>query len=513
MPETLEPDKLQGGTEATAETPAPAEPGEEAKPKIEQTVSINDVGPCKKHIKVEISRKTVDDRLEKKYKELVSESTLPGFRPGKAPRALVIRHFQKEISNQLKAELLLESLEQMAEEHKLSPLAAPDLDPYKIEFPKSGPMLYEFDIEVRPEFDLPNYKGLKLRRPVKEFTDEDVKKEQQRILANYGSVDVKSGGADIGDVLVCQLISFAGDRQIGEIKETNIKVQPQLAFKDGVAEKFAEQVKGVKAGESRSVDVTLSDSVADQNLRGQKVTANLQVKQVYQVNIPELTPEFLEGLGVRSPEQFEELTRVVLKRRLDYTQRQEARRQIMERFTTAANWDLPADLLRRQARKTLQRQGMEMRANGMSDEEIEGRLRLQQQDVLQNTAASLKEHFVLQKIAEVENIDVTDDDIEAEIERLADQSGESYRKMRARIEKEEMLDTVASELVERRALDLILESAEYEDYNLDAQPGSGEQGVSTVEGQAVEGQMQDPTATPPSEQPAGEKAAESAPNS
>jgi trigger factor len=425
---------------------------------------------------------------------------MAGFRPGKAPRDLVIRRYQKDVTDQLKAELLLESLEQLAEEHKLTPLAAPELDPRKIEFPKTGPLLYEFSIEVAPEFDVPDYKGLKIRRPVKEFTDEDVAREQERILSTYGQLVSKDGGADLGDLLLVTITSRHGDRVIGTIENTAVKVQPKLAFKDGVAERCGEQLQGARAGDTRVVDVTLSGSSADAGLAGQQVQASFAVKEVLRVQLPELTPEFLEGtLGVRSAEQLAELARVILKRRLEYTQRQEARRQVMEHFAATSQWDLPKDLLRRQAHKTLQRRVLEMRNSGMAEEEIQGRLRLLQQDVLQSTALALKEHFVLQKIAEVEKIEVGDEDIDAEIERLAEQNGESFRKVRARIEKDDLLDAVAAELIERKALDLILENARYEDYKLGEQ---GEPAVATVEAQAVPGPMQDPTAEPPEEKPA-----------
>src|SRR5207249_4546743 len=106
------------------------------------------------------------------------------------------------------------------------------------------------------------------------------------------------------------------------------------------------------------------------------------------------------------PEQLREKLRVLLDRRLDYLQRQSARQQVLERITASTSWDLPRELLQRQARRAFDRKVMEMRSAGMSDDEIRGRVRLLEQDVLRSTAASLKEHFVLQKIAEVEKIDI-----------------------------------------------------------------------------------------------------------
>jgi trigger factor len=139
-----------------------------------------------------------------------------------------------------------------------------------------------------------------------------------------------------------------------------------------------------------------------------------------------------------------------------------------------------------------------MRSAGISEDEIKGRLRLLQQDTVASTALALKEHFVLQKIAEVEKLEVKDEDIEAEIERLAAQSDEPPRRVRARLEKEEMMDALATELTERMSLDLVLGSAEYEDVPIGA---TDEAEVATVEEQAVPGEMQDPTTPPPATAP------------
>src|SRR5262249_18190860 len=151
-------------------------------------------GPCRKHIKVSVERKDIDGRMGEKFKELMVDAPVAGFRPGKAPRKIVERRFAKDVGEQVKAEVLLASLQQLAEDHDIAPLTAPDIDPGTIELPGEGPLVYEFEVEVRPQFDLPNYKGLKIRRPVHTFTDEEVAEEERRLLATYGQVIPKEGG-------------------------------------------------------------------------------------------------------------------------------------------------------------------------------------------------------------------------------------------------------------------------------------------------------------------------------
>jgi trigger factor len=476
-------------------------------PKLNQSVEIRDVGPCKKHIKVTIDRNDIEHRLNDKIKELVSDATVPGFRPGKAPRKLIERRFHTEVGDQVKAEVLLASLEQLADEHDIAPLAPPDLDPFQVALPKEGPLVYEFDVEVRPEFDLPNYRGLKLKRPIKEYGAEDVENEKRRLLAPYAQVVPKpEGKAQVGDIIISDVTVRDGERVLNEMKEYRVRVDPKLAFKDGVAEHFGEQVKGASAGDKRVVDIDLSTAVGDESLRGKRVRAEFAVQDVKTLRMPELTHEFLHNFGVHSAEQFDELIHVLLKRRLEYLQRQSARQQVANHIAATQQWELPRDLLIRQARKALGRRVMEMQSEGISEEEIRSRQRVLEQDVLQTTELSLKEHFVLQKIAEAEKIDVDETDIDDEIERMAEQNDESPRRVRARLEKEDLLEALAAEIIERKALDLILDSAEYEDVPLDQAAGTP---ATTVEVQTVPGEMQDLT-TPPPEEKAEEKKEEGA---
>ncbi|HLN31795.1 MAG TPA: trigger factor [Gemmataceae bacterium] len=480
-------EELQGGsTEGTGKE-------EEPPKKLHQTVEMRDIGPCKKYIKVTIDRADIDLLMDKKFSELVVEAPVAGFRLGKAPRKIIERRFHKDVSSQVRGEVLLQSLEQLAEENDVAPLTAPNIDPSKIEIPKEGPLVYEFEVEVRPEFDLPNYKGLKLRRAVRTITDEDVAEEERRTLAPYGSLVPKpQGNAQIGDYLVTDMTTRAGERFLSSHKEITVRVEQRLALKDGVAERFGEQVKGAGAGDSRTVDILLSDRVGEESLRAKAVQALFEIKEIKSMRLPELTHEFLHQFGVHSPEQLRERIRVLLERRHEYQQRKASREQVLEQLAGATNWELPRDLLQRQAQRSLNRRIMEMRSAGMPEDQIRGQLRLLQQDTLRSTASSLKEHFVLQKIAEIEKLDINEDDIDDEIELIAVQNNESPRRVRARLEKEDLMEALATEIVERKALDLILESAEYEDMAV----AKGEGTVGTMEEQAVTGAMHDPTQVP-----------------
>jgi trigger factor len=504
---TPEPDQTVSVTESVPDAEATETAGsdEEKKDKLTQDVLVQEVGPCRKHIKVTVDRADVDKLLNEKYKELVGDSWVPGFRKGKAPREIVIRRYKKDVQDQVKSQLLLASLEQLADENDIAPLAPPNINPDRLYIPDKGPFIYEFEVEVRPQFDLPNYKGLKLRRPTRTFTDKDVDKEVRRILGQFGQLVPKDGPADIEDFVIVDMTTRDGTREIGNAREMTLRVEDTVTFRDGIASKFGAQVGGAKAGDKRTVDILMTEAVAEEGLKGKTVQATLEIKDVKTQRLPELTHEFLhEQLGVHSEENLRERVRTLLERRLEYSQRQSAREQVLEQITAASSWELPHDLLMRQARRARDRRILEMREAGMAEEEITARQRLLERDVMKSTALALKEHFVLQKIAEVEKMEVSDDEIDAEIEAIADQVGESPRRVRAQYEREDMIETLAAQLIERKALNLVLETAEYEEV-----PMEQEAGISASEAQAVPGETKDPTASPPElEQPEGETNAE-----
>jgi trigger factor len=513
--ETAAPSPDSGGGAAVAEAPATPAPGDD---KLQQEIIISDAGPCKKHVKVIVDRRQIDERFNERYTELVhsDQPQVRGFRPGKAPRKLIERQYQASVSEEIKTQVLMASLEQLADEQRIAPLSPPDLDPHAIFIPREGPFIYEFDIEVRPEFDLPTYKGLKLRRPIHTFTDAEIQEEKKRLLEPYGQLIPKPGDpptVEINDYITADVTIFYQGKEVNSLKEMRVKVEKQLALSDGVARDFGAKMIGAKPGDVREVQIELSQEMGSPQLRGQHVDAKFTIHDIKQTRMPEITQDLIEEVfGLSDIDQLDEFMRIVLERRLEYTQRQEARKQVLEQLGGGANWDLPQDLLRRQASKTLQRRILEMRNAGMSEEQIAGRRRLLEQDVLKSTAGALKEHFVLQKIAELEKIEIEDDDIDQEIERIADRANESFRKTKARLEKEDMIETVAADLMERKALDLVLNDAIYEDYQWNATEESGE--VATMEAGAVppseESEEAKPEGAPAGEEkPAEDKPAES----
>jgi trigger factor len=199
-----------------------------------------------------------------------------------------------------------------------------------------------------------------------------------------------------------------------------------------------------------------------EELRGKTITAVFEVQEVKRLELPEMTAELLQEIGgFESVAELRDAVKESLEKRLEYQQHQSAREQITGKLTVGADWDLPPDLLRRQGRREMQRALMELQRSGFSDEEIKSRENELRQNILGNTARALKEHFIFERIAEEEKIEPVEGDYDTEIALIAQQSEQTPRRVRARLEKEGAMDVLRNQIIERKVIDLILSHAEF----------------------------------------------------
>jgi len=437
---------------------------DEAPEKLDLQIKVDKPSACQRHVTVTIPRPEIERYYDKAFSELMDTAAVPGFRAGRAPRKLVEARFRKDIADQVKGSLLMDSMAQITEGEQFSAISEPDFDPLAVQIPDDGPMTFEFDLEVRPDFDLPEWKGLAIERPTRTFTKKDVEKRLESILAKHGRLVPFDGPAENGDYITCNLTFKHGDEQISQSAEEVIRIRPVLSFRDGNIEKFDKLMAGVKAGETRQGAAKLSQDAPNQSLRGKSVTAVFEVLEVKKLELPKLTPEFLRELGgFESEGELRDAIEEDLKRQLEYHQQQQARRQVTAALTESANWELPPSLLQRQSRRELERSVLELQRNGFSDAEIRAHENELRQNSAAATARALKEHFILERIAEDQSFEADADDYDKEVQLIANQSGESVRRVRARLEKGGLMDSLRNQIIERKVIDLVLSQATFKD--------------------------------------------------
>jgi len=439
-------------------------PDETPKAKMSIDVDIQTVSACERRIKVTISRSEIDRYFELEYDELADTAYVPGFRQGMAPRKLVEKRFKKEIAERVKSTLLMDSLTQVNESPDLTPIGEPDMNFASVVLPDTGPMIYEFNLEVRPEFELPQWKGLTIKRPVRAFTSDDVDRAMEHFLTQYGKLIPSELPVQSGDYIVSKLTFRSDGEIVSQANEETLRVRPTLSFADGIIKDFDNLMEGAKAGDVKVAQAQLSEDSPNLALRGREIEATFEILDVKKLELPELTSEFLERVGgFDNVGDFRDAILDSLKQQLAYEQRQQTRQQVTQALTVAANWDLPPTLLERQAKRELDRMIMELKSSGYTDDAIQREINYLRQNSRTVVADSLKEHFVLEKIAEVENVEPTEKDFDTEIAMIAAQSNSTPRRIRAQLEKQEKMDILRNQVVERKVINMILESAKFID--------------------------------------------------
>ncbi|MCY2968253.1 MAG: trigger factor [Planctomycetota bacterium] len=452
---------------ATAEAVAAGAGGEGgANPakRIDLKVQIEVTGPCRKKVKVTVPRAEIDQSLAKSIRELIVSADVPGFRKGRVPRSLVEKKFRKEVSGQVLQRVLMQSLEQLSEEYKLDAINEPDLDVADLEIPEKGDFEFEFEVEVRPEFDLPGYSGLKVQRLVRAITDEDIDTAIERFREqNATASQPVDTPAVLGDFVVANVRFLINGEEIGRRSGVEIRIRPTIQFHDAILSDFDKLMIGVQPGDHRSATATISMEASRAELRGETATVEFEVTDVRRQSLPDLDEKFLADLQVDSVDALRERMKSVLERQTQFRQRQAVREQVLRQIGESANWELPEDLVLRQVENALRREVLEMREAGYTDLQIEARESQMRQNQISETRLALKQHFILDKLATTENIVVEPIEKELEILNMAQQSGESPRKVRAQLERRGMMENLEAQIRERKAVDFIIGKATIED--------------------------------------------------
>jgi len=446
--------------------------GDEAEKKpLDLKVEVTSPSACQRHITVSVAREDIDRYYDEAFSEMMEAAVVPGFRAGRAPRKLVEARYRKDVSEQIKSKLLLDSMEQVNATQKLAAISEPDFDPKAVEIPDEGPMTFEFDLEVRPDFDLPNWKGLSIERPQRPENEEDVDRALNRLLAPYGKLVPYDGPAKAGDHLTVNIAVHRDGEELTRHEEVSLAIAPTLSFQDALVEDFAKVVKDATAGERRKAEVKLSPDAPNEEARGKKVQVEFEILDVKKFEKPELTKEFLERAPFGPMESEEDLRNIIrenLDRQLTYRQQQAVRRQVTKLLTEAAEWELPPELLKRQSQRELQRAALELRRNGFSDAEIRAHENQLRRDSQAETARALREHFILERIAEAEALEAEAADYDEEIRLIARQNGDSPRRVRAHLEKRGLMDSLHNQIIERKVIERVLAEATFRDVPYDA---------------------------------------------
>jgi trigger factor len=434
---------------------------QEEPPEPKDIVTIEDAGPCKKKITIEISQEKITKAADKQYRELGKEALVPGFRKGRAPRRLLEKRFGKETTEQIKLTLLSDASKAAIEDNKLQTIGEPDIDIENIELPTEGALTFDFEVEVRPEFDLPELEGIPVTRTKLEVTDEQIDREIEQMQRWSGVwTPREEGSVELDDQIIADAVfKIEGIEEEQQADNIEIYVRQNGFVGEIPAEKLDELLVGTKAGETREIDVDVPKTFFREEYRGKKVNIRINIKDIKWLKPAEIDENLLKRYGVEDEGELHEKIHDMLHNPLEAQGRTEMTEQIYEYLLSKTDFDLPLNIVAEQASSVLQRQYTNLLLRGLSREQIGEQMEQLQASSEQQAQKQLKTFFIMDKVADTLGIDVSEEEINGHIAQLAMQRGQRPERMREDMERNGSLAQFTLEVRQNKCIEKLLETA------------------------------------------------------
>ena len=429
-------------------------------------VTVENLAPCKQLVRVDVDEQKVEETFEKVTKEYQRRASLPGFRPGKAPAAMVARLYESEISSETRKQLLSETFQEAVKEQKLELVSRPDIE--EIQFGRKKPFQYAATIETAPEFDLPDYKGLAARVQTRSVTEADVDQALLSLRQRQMTYTTVDRPAQLGDIAVVNYSGTCEDKPIVQIAPTAKGLTAQKNFWVELGAQtfipgFGEQLQGAKATDKRTVTVDFPADFVTPQLAGKRGQYEVEVVEVKEKSLPVLDDALAKSYGAESLAQLREGVRKDLENEMKFSRSKSIREQVIQVLLSRVQCELPESSVGRETKSTVYDLVQSNQQRGMPREAIE-----QHKDQIFNSAAQLaknrvKANFIFRKIAEKEDVKVTREDLERRVLYLARVSQTPVDKFVKDLDKRDGWAEIHEQIINEKVVDVLEANAQLEE--------------------------------------------------
>jgi len=426
-----------------------------------------DVSPTRKEIKIEIEPAQVRSAYDRISQQYSKAATVPGFRPGHAPTSVVRARYKSEIRSEVLRELLPDAVNDAIIEHSLNALGEPNVqldNTQALEKFGEEPLTITVGLEVFPEITLDTYKGLEATRRTRPVTDEDVQKMIDGLRDASASLQpVEDRASELGDsVTINALGKIVDEPESEEIKVDDVEV---VLGGPGVMEEFTESLTGVKPEDSRTFIVTYPADYNSTGLAGKNVEYVAEVTAVRKKELPELDDEWAQSLGGEfdSVETLRTKVREDLEAGAANASDRQLRDEIVRKLVEGHPFEVPESLVDQQTSQRLETVARQMIGRGIDPRNPGLDWENAREGLKEQAAEDVRATMLLEKIADQENITVSEEEVEAEIDAIAIASRQSKEQVRAALTKNGGERSIAHRLRSRKALDLLIENARVTD--------------------------------------------------
>lgn len=368
----------------------------------------------------EVSAEDFDKGLDKAFDKVKKTVQVPGFRKGKIPRKLFESRFGVESLYQDAIDFVLpEAYSNAIEETGIEPVDQPSIDVGEIE--QGNPLVFTATVTVKPEVELGEYKNLEVDEQSTEVTDEEVDETLEQLREQQAELIIKEDGAvEEGDTVVIDFEGFLDGEAFEGGKGENYSLEiGSNQFIPG----FEEQLVGKKAGEETVVTVTFPEDYHEESLAGKETTFNVTIHEIKEKEVPELDDDFAQDQDVDTLDELKAKTKEDLKAHKEQEATNAKKDQIIEQATDNATVDIPQAMIDTEVEQMVQEFEQRLQAQGMTLEMFSQFSGQSEEDVKEqmkeNADKRVKMNLVIEAISKAENIEVSEEDINAELEEMA----------------------------------------------------------------------------------------------
>jgi len=424
-------------------------------------VAIEEAGPCKKKVTVEIPEEAIKNATDKQYDTLRKEALVPGFRKGRAPRRLLEKRFGKEAVEKIKLNLLIQASDSAIKDNKLDVLSDPSIDHEKIEMPQTGPLKFDFEVEVRPVINLPPLEGIPVTRVKLEVTDEQVDREIGQLRKFSGVwTPRETGDAQLDDQIIADVVLKIADAEKEEqLDNVEIYIRHNGFVEAVPVEKLDELLVGAKPQDVKETSVEVPRTYFREQYRGKKIDIRITVKEIKWLKPAEPDENFLKRYHVGNEDELHDNIRDRLQSRLEQQTKADMTEQIYKYLLNKTNFDLPLDIVGEHSLTLLQRQYGNLLMRGLTREQIEEHMDRLRASSEQQAKEQFKTFFIMDEVAKNLGIEVSEEEINGQIAQLAIQQGQRPERMREQIAREGLLAQFTLQVRESKCIAKLLESA------------------------------------------------------
>lgn len=409
---------------------------------------------------IETTAEEFEKGLNEAYNKNKNKITIPGFRKGKAPRKMIEKLYGAEIFYEDAANAIIpEAYAQAAEESKLEIVSQPKIEVVELE--QGKPFVFSAAVAVKPEVELGQYKGVEVAKVETEVTDEDVANELKKIQEqNSRTISVAERAVKDGDMTVIDFEGFVDGEAFEGGKGENY---PLTIGSHSFIDNFEDQIIGMNIGDEKEINVTFPEEYHAEELKGKPATFKVTVKEIKEKQLPELDDDFAQDVS-----DFDTLAEYKddLKKKIAERKESEAKAkkesEAIEKVVEAAKMDIPQAMIDTQVNRMLEDFAMRLQQQGLSVEQYFQYTGMTADKIMEEmkpeAVKRIKNSLVLEAVAKAENIEVSEEEFEAELQKMADMYKMEIEKI-----KEFMQDAEAKQMKDdiaiQKAVELIVSSA------------------------------------------------------